>query len=370
MAKYKIMQLGTAGPLYGAERWILALSRNLDSDHVHNRIVTINDLGDATPAPLTDAARAIGLDAEEIRAPGRFNFAAVSAVRRMIADYDIDVVHTHGYKADAVALLASRGTQAKVLATPHGWSHSADVKLRFYEWLDRQMFRFADSVAPLSPDLADTLSPSLEKSGKLELIPNGVDLLEIDAETHINADVAALRQKGPVIGYVGQLIPRKNLPLLLKAFSEWQNRSANLVLIGEGHSRAALEAEADALGIADRTIFAGWQSDRLAWMRGMDMLVLPSLVEGMPRCVMEAMALRIPVAASDIAGNRDLIRHGHNGQIFSLADSSGLRSCMEALANAAEISTMAQRARETIEQHHSGATMASRYTDLFGRLAA
>ena len=253
-----------------------------------------------------------------------------------------------------------------MVATPHGWSHDAGWKLRLYEWLDRWMFRYADAVAPLSEDLAAELSCR----DNLRLIPNGVDLAEIDAARCIAPDVAVLREKGPVIGYVGQLIARKDIGTLLEAFAQLGRNDASLVLVGEGEARVQLEARVAELGIAGLTHFAGFRSDRLAWMRGFDLFVLPSLVEGMPRCLMEAMVADVPVAVSDIAGSRDLVRQDDTGQVFAPRDVAGLRECLSAIDDPASLRTMAQRARKLVEREHSAAAMARRYEDLFDELTA
>lgn len=368
MPRKRVMQLGTAGPLYGAERWILALCRSLDPEQVESHIAVINDLADATTSPLTAAAQELGLNAYDFAAPGKFSLTGVRTLRDLIRQHRIEIVHTHGYKADAMALLAVRGTQAKVLATPHGWSHDAGLKLRLYEWLDRQMFQLVDAVAPLSPDLAQSLEPSLGRSGKLTLIPNGVDLIEIDSATGIDPQIAELHQRGPVVGYVGQLIARKDIPTLLRAFAAWDRSDASLVLVGEGDQRAALEADATALGIAPRTLFAGWRPDRIHWIRGMDLFVLPSMVEGMPRCLMEAMAARVPVAASDIPGSRDLVRHGETGQLFPPGDVAALIACLKSLDDQSHLQAMVATARHEIEAEHSGASMARRYERLFAEI--
>jgi len=178
MALRRVLQLGTAGPLYGAERWILALCRSLDPQRVQSRIAVINDLGAADDmAPLTSAAHALGFAVDEISAQGRINPTAIRQLRALVIKYNIESVHSHGDKADALALLAVLGTDTKVVATPHGWSHDAGYKLRFYEWLDRQMFRLTDAVAPLSPDLLQSIEPILGSRSKLTMIPNGVDLM-------------------------------------------------------------------------------------------------------------------------------------------------------------------------------------------------
>ena len=203
---------------------------------------------------------------------------------------------------------------------------------------------------------------------RLHLIPNGVDLTEIDAAGDPPPELAALRRKGPVIGYAGQLIARKNLAILLSAFAAWPRSDASLVLVGAGDTRGALEAQAAALGIAGRTHFTGFRADRLEWMKGFDAFVLPSRLEGIPRCLMEAMALRLPVLASDIPGTRELVRHGETGLLFPMGDAAALAEGLDrALLDG---SAMGKAARNLVESRFSGAAMARAYEALFARLSA
>ena len=115
----KVLQLGTPGPLHGAERWILALVRNLDPALGESHIAVIDDAPGA-PVPLLDEAARLGICGHRIDAPGKFSLKAVQALRELVRGGGFDIVHSHGYKPDLITLLALRGTGAKALATPHG----------------------------------------------------------------------------------------------------------------------------------------------------------------------------------------------------------------------------------------------------------
>ncbi len=359
MRRLKVLQLGGQGPLYGAERWILALVRNLDATQVESYVAAIRDQPDG-PMPLLDEAERLGFSAHVIEAPGRFNPAAIGQLRKLIREQQIDVVHSHGYKADLIALLAARGTACKTLATPHGWSRDAGWKLRQYERLDRALFRWFDAVAPLSPELMRGLR------GKLTMIPNGVDLIEVDEAGAPPQELQALQQMGPVIGYAGQLIVRKDLTTLITAFAQWNRRDASLVLVGEGDQRAELELLTKTLGVQDQVHFGGFRPDRLEWMRGFDLFVLPSREEGIPRCLLEAMALGVPVLASDIPGNRDLVQDGDTGILFQAGRADELAGLFD---SALGPSARTASARSKIADEFSAARMALDYQRLFGSLA-
>lgn len=351
--------------LYGAERWILALVRHLDPMTVESIISVIRDAPDLD-APLCSEAKRLGVRTHVVEAHGRVNFRAVTLLRKYIQENRIDILHTHGYKTDLIGLLATAGTGCRLVSTPHGWSMDAGFALRMYEALDRGVFPFFDAVVPLSRALFDELAPLRGIGPKLHLIPNGVDLAEVDEPIEIAAELLEWRAEGAyVVGYIGQLIPRKGLSVLLEAFSRLGVSKKRLAIVGEGEQRGELEHLAQRLGIAQDVRFFGFRQDRLRLLKGFDIFVLPSRLEGIPRCLMEAMAARVAVIASDIPGSTNLVVHGKTGMLFqpdSVGELTGrLAACS---SNDARLQHV-QNARALVERDYSAGAMAARYTELY-----
>lgn len=361
----RVLHLGSPNGLYGAERWILALVRHLDRGRVDSHVGVISDEPGLNP-PLLREAEALQLPTVAIEAHGRFNPAAVRGLRQYLVHHRIDILHTHFYKTDLAGLLAVRGTKCRLVTTPHGWSTRAGLALRVYEQLDRLAFRYFDAVVPLSPELHRELDGRAGKG--LVYIQNGVDIGEIDAVETPAPELRALRDQGAfIVGYVGQLIPRKGIDTLIRAFARLELSNARLVLIGEGGQRTELEALARELDIDARTHFMGYRNDRIALMRGMHVFVLPSMLEGIPRCLMEAMAAHVPVVATDIPGCRDLIDDGRTGLLVRPGEVDAL-VCAIRTVHAADPGPKVAAAREKVEADYSAATMATRYTDLYMKL--
>jgi len=356
--------IGSTG-LYGAERWVLALMRALDPARVHCTLVNLVD--DASgESQVVAAARSRGLHAFDFNTGGKFNpFSALRLARRARAQ-GTHIIQGHGFKSDMVGLLTARLAGCKAMTTPHGWSFEADRKLQFYEKLDRALFPWMDVVCPLSPDLAQEIIDSGKKNN-VRLIFNGVDLDEIREVP------AAARPADQVfsIGYIGQLIDRKDLATLLAALQLLLSEQAEvrLTVVGDGPREPALLQETTRLGIEDRVSFLGFRSDAPAYLKTFDAFVLPSLMEGIPRCIMEAMACSIPVVVSDIPGNRDLVVHNETGLLFAPRDSRDLAQQLRYLMEHPEQGeAMALRARQKVETQFSNRTMAAQYTDLYREL--
>jgi glycosyltransferase involved in cell wall biosynthesis len=364
-----VLHLGSPTGLYGAERWILALVKHLPRHLVESWVAVIKDSPELE-APLCKHAAQDGLRTYVFESHGRLSLSAVGQVRRFIRENAIDILHTHGYKTDVIGCLATTGTRCRNLATPHGWNVKAGVKLKLYEALDRLCFYLMDAIAPLSLDLHRGLSRLPGLARKLHLIENGMDLSEIELATQLPQQFHQWRADGGiVIGYVGQLTPRKRIDTLIDAFHRLELDRKYLCIVGDGPQRNRLEQLATALGEAARITFFGYRDDRVALLKGFDLFVLPSELEGIPRCLMEAMAAGVPVVASDIPGCRDLIETGVTGLLFPPGNPSELaRQMMHLIASPGLRTKFVDAGRQRMHDTRSAAAMARSYLTLYERL--
>ena len=358
--------MGSPTGLYGAERWILALIKHLPAAEVESFVGVIKD-APGLEAPLCGVADELGFQTHVIESYGRLSRSAIGQLRRYLLERQIDIVHTHGYKTDLIGSLAARGTRCKTLSTPHGWSVNAGFKLQIYEALDRLCFLFMDAVAPLSRDLYQGLEalPGLKR--KLHLIENAVDLSEIDAPGETPELPRHWREEGRVvIGYIGQFITRKRIDTLIEAFHALSIPNKQLCLIGDGPQREELEALAERLGERDRIAFLGFRGDRIDFLKGFDIFVLPSELEGIPRCLMEATGAGVAVIASDIPGCRDVVDPGKTGLLSPPGNAAELARQMNLLiADRAMRSRLAKAGAERTRQRYSAEALAAAYLQLY-----
>lgn len=365
----RVLHLGSPTGLYGAERWILALVRHLSPAHIESIVGTIKDAPGEVP-PLCQQAAAAGLRTAIFESHGKLSSSAVRLLDEFIRANQVDILHTHGYKADILGWLGARGTGCKVVSTPHGWSAEAGLKVEIYESLDRLVFYFLDAVVPLSTDMYTGLSrlPGLRR--KLQLIGNGVDLSELDAAATAATELTPWKQGGDhIIGYIGQLIPRKNVDVLIRAFHLLPFANRRLCIVGEGPQRAELENLAARLGESARVRFFGYRTDRIALLRQFDAFVLASQLEGTPRCLLEAMAAGVCVVGSDIPGCRNLIEPGHTGLLFRVGDVDGLAQMLQRLfSEPTQRAALARAGQVLVRAQFSAEAMAARYAELYRRV--
>ncbi|PLX88169.1 MAG: glycosyltransferase [Desulfuromonas sp.] len=364
-----VLHLASPTGVYGAERWILALIKNIDTASVVSMVASVRDDEDLS-APICAEAKVAGFRTRVFDAFGRFNLNAVRQLKEFIVENRIDILHAHGYKTDLLGLLAVRGTGCRLVTTPHGWTKQPDLKLRLYELLDRVLFGLFDAVVPLSHELLDALQKNRLARRKLHYIANGVDIDEIDAVQKGAAELVSWRDNGNfIIGYIGRLSTGKGLDTLLRAVADCRYPKLRVAIVGEGELRQQLEQLSRQLGIADRVSFFGFRPDRLEFLKMFDLFVLPSLSEGTPRCVMEAMAAGVTVLASDIPGCRVLIEDGRTGLLFPPGEMQHLTAQLQRLiADESLRVNLSAAAGDFVRERFSARAMAIDYEQLYLRL--
>jgi glycosyltransferase involved in cell wall biosynthesis len=357
--------IGNAG-LYGAERWILAFFRAANGCGIRFSLVNFTEYR-RNPSDIVRAVSNLNILAHDFFTGGRFNPMAGIRFGLWAQKNKVKILHCHGFKADTIGLIASLVTRCKVITTPHGWGLEKDLKLKIYEKFDRILFYFMDKIVPLSPQIYFDLIRKKQLANKTRLIENAIDIIEIDSTNKpCQRDYNIF-----LIGYIGRLVEGKNLFFLLEAVKllSIKRDRFKLLIVGDGVLRPSLEAEVIRLGIASYVQFYGFKKNALNILKSMNLLILPSLAEGIPRCVMEAMVARIPVIASDIPGNRVLINHGETGLLFDPHNIKDLlKNIIFIMDGRQDTNLMVSKAREKIEKKYSNFRMANEYLELYNSL--
>ncbi|MBO1256536.1 glycosyltransferase [Alteromonas sp. 5E99-2] len=362
----KVLQFICSTGFYGAERWVLALAKHLPNTIISELAVTLEP--GTEDLELVKHFNTLG-KTHAVPMKGRFDRSVVSKLAQLIKDNNIDIIHTHGYKSDIIGVLAARKAGIPCVVTPHGFENAADIKLRLFIWAGCQAMRFADSVAPLSPQLVEDVKKFNIGKDKLTYIQNGVDLSEVEAvrQTKTPKDPSGIK----TIGFVGQMISRKNITALLDTFESLyaKRQDIRLVLLGDGDARPSLEDYTSGLSSKTAIEFLGFRQDRLEQLRDFDLFVMSSTLEGIPRCLMEACAMEIPVSAYDIAGIDQLITNKDTGLLAPLHNKEQLLADWECLLNDESYAkTLAHNAKLFVEKHFSAQRMADEYATLFNQL--
>lgn len=247
-----------------------------------------------------------------------------------------DLIHTHGYRADLIGFIAARRLGIPIVSTCHGFI-STDWHLSLYNRLDVFLLRYFDRIIAVSETMKRGLVEKGVDARKIHVIANAIQIGSTSGREQTRRTIRARLRIGEnefVFGFVGRLSEEKGLRDLLEAFSRRKPEDVRwrLILVGEGPQRQALEKMVCDVGLAARVTFAGFQSETAAWYYAMDAFVLPSLTEGTPMVVLEAMAHGVPVIATSVGGVPAVVASGENGILVSPAQPSELLGAMRSIA--------------------------------------
>ncbi|MSS71039.1 MAG: glycosyltransferase family 1 protein [Candidatus Latescibacteria bacterium] len=264
--------------------------------------------------------------------------ASLIALCRLIRQVRPDVVHTHKSKAGTLGRIAARLTGVPVVVhTFHGHvfrgyfspARSAAVVL-----VERLLGAWTDAVVAISPaQRRDLLSYGIAPPERMRCIPLGLRLDRFRSADRLAGQFRAeigVTPDQPLVGFVGRLVPIKGVEVFLKAAARVLKRFpvARFVVVGDGERRPALEAEAEALGIAKAVRFTGYRQDTDRVYASLDLFVLSSFNEGLPVTIIEALAAGCYVVAARVGGVPDLLTSDRLGLAVASGDPVALSEAM------------------------------------------
>jgi glycosyltransferase involved in cell wall biosynthesis len=269
--------------------------------------------------------------------PERFRFDArvVSLVEKTAQSIEPDIIETHSVKSHAVIWASGMWRRIPWLAYHHGYTNT-DVKVRAYNLADHLTLRAADRVITV----ANAFVPMLTRRGvlpdRLHVVHNA---LTTSARHSATDRQSARRAVGlpdsiPVVLSLGRLSREKGTEDLLRAFAVLlarRNRDGMLVIGGDGPERPRLERIARELGVARRTSFVGYLLDPAPFLAAADVFAMPSLSEGSPYALLEALAAGLPIVATQAGGIPEMVSHETTALLTAPGDYPALADSIDRL---------------------------------------
>ncbi len=289
--------------------------------------------------PWAEEARAKGFELVGIGKRSGLDPRALRALRRALCTQRADIVHTHNAVAHYYAAAATLGLGGvRMINTRHGMGHAhGGARLEMLYRL--AMRRSVHCVAVCHAAQDWFLKIGAFSAAKAAVVPNGVAVDRISTRNPA-ARLQLLRHlerpdNALVIGAVGRLSPVKDHATLLEAVKRLcqSGRKVELVVVGDGHERAALQSQAHALQIHDSVHLVGWRHDIAAWLQGFDVFALPSVSEGYSLALVEAAAAGLPSVATAVGGNGEIVQDGVTGFMVPARDSIALADALERLGD-------------------------------------
>lgn len=292
---------------------------------------------------------AVTLDMSLAETKGVRLFALPSLVRRLSFKNDLlafiniyrlikrikpHIVHTHTSKAGALGRLAAYLAGVPIIIhTPHGHvfhSYYGTTTTNIFVFAEKILSFMTDKIAALTNRERDEhLEAGIASIEKYVIIHSGAmleRLMNMSVDAGAGRGEFGIAQDSNVIGVVGRLVPIKGHKYLVSAAKRIirEFRNTVFVFVGDGYLRSRLERQAESIGVRKNIIFTGWRKDAVEILDLFDILVLPSLNEGMGKVLVEGMALGKPIVASNVGGIIDLVRNGENGILIPPGDSDAL----------------------------------------------
>ncbi len=361
---------GTGG---GPEKTILLSAAMADPERAQ---VTVCYLRDQRDHVFKIHERAASAPVDYVEVPERHSFdpQVWTRLKKLIADRQIDLLHAHDYKTDLLALLLSRATGTRAIATVHGWTgHSARERYCYYP-ADKRVLAWFPRLIAVSSDIARELIAHGADPARVTTVLNAIDPQQFSRDP---ARVAEMRDSlglAPhhiAIGAVGRLEPQKRFDLLLEAFAVVHARrpDTRLIIAGDGSLNQALTAQRKALGLEHSVIMTGHVTDVIGLHHALDLFAQSSDYEGTPNSVLEAMAMDTPIVATEAGGTAELVHDGEHGRIIPIGRVDRLIDGIEAaLSDFTNTRKMADRARIRVQGELSFETRVRRVEGIYGEV--
>lgn len=366
--KIKVLHVVLSLEVGGLENGVVNLINNHETKMFQVDVLCLRKLGDLAKRITNDQCKIHfdGTSANSIT-------AAILKVRRCCIKGNYDIVHTHSWGTLLTGYLGKIASKTPVLV--HGEHGTLWLDSWTHRFVQKLIFRRVDLMLTVSNRLKQDICRLFQLEEDLILpILNGVDAqhflpkLEYKIEARKKLD---LNENHFIIGTVGRLEPVKNYRELIEGFSLFakNHKKAILIFIGDGELKSELEHQAKTLDVASQVRFLGLRDDVPSALSVLDVFALTSVKEGLSNSILEAMSCGLPVIASDVGGNSELVRPEETGYLYPLNDINQFSQLLLQLYNSENLrKQFSRQARTDVLQKYSLIAMVRQYEAQYKQL--
>lgn len=359
----KILYVITKSGWGGAQKYVYDLANNLPKEKFEAVVAAGGD------GPLFDKLRDGGIRAVKI--PGlKRDIGFFQELKSLWFLYKIfnqetpNIIHLNSSKIGGLGAIAARLSSlvirhsSFVIFTAHGWPFSEDRNLidrniiYFFSWLTAAL---SDRVVNITKaDHKQSLNFPLLRRDKFVYVQNGIDLDNRHFLPREEArKILGLKKEQFAIGAIAELTKNKGLEYLIEAARHLEfiipNSKFIIHIIGDGEDKEKIQNQINSLGLKNNIVLAGFIQNAERYLRAFDIFVLPSVKEGLPYVIMEAMASGLPIIASNVGGIPDLIEHGKSGLLVKAKDPLGLAEGLKKLMENPDVrNALGKEAKEIV----------------------
>ena len=331
------------------------------------------EVKDCAPGQFIDEARRRALNLRLLEQRFPFDPRLVIQARRVIREHGINVVQTHGYQANTIGFFLRLLGGLPWIGFAHGYIDEG-ARNRLYNRIDRLVLRRADRIVAVSESMKALLIRHGVAAHKIRIIHNAVEPSDpaLTESAHEARRRCSLTQAQKVVGVIGRLSPEKGQMVFLRAMEKAAPSLPDVkaLIIGDGQDRPMLEGFCREKGLSDQVAFLGHQERIADYYRLLDLLVLPSLTEGLPNAVLEAMSFGVPVLATAVGGVPEVVHDG-NGVMIPPNDPEALAERMIELLRQDELRrAMGLKGRNSLHPRFTPGKRVERIVGLYEELLA
>lgn len=366
----KILHVIDSTGVYGAEVMLLNLMMEQQTmGYVPVLVCLETDGGSAmSEGGLSNEARKRQVDVICYPAGRGYSWSIAKGFFSLAKTQGAAILHSHGYKGNILLGSVPRKLRTvPTISTIHGWTAVRRLsRLWWYVVLDKFFLERMDATVSVSP-AACVRSRTAESF----VVPNGMAPLKFpDRRVLADSEPEIIRfcNDAFVVGVISRLSDEKGLDYLINAVEGLMQSGCNLkvVIFGEGPQRERLQRRLESGRLTDRILLAGYKCQAHRYLPLFDTFVLPSLTEGLPMTLLEAMQAGVPIIASRVGGIPGLLKEGDLGLLVEPGDTKGIRTAIDQLyADRAKGASMAAAAREEVMSNYSSRRMAEQYASIY-----
>jgi len=288
-------------------------------------------VGKEETSPFLEEAKKRKIQTLSIKHHFRFDPTLITQFSSILKLNKADILQTHGHKANFLAFILKRFLDTPWISFIHGWTDE-DWKIRAYNRLDKFLLKFPDRLIAVSNEMASKLYALKIPQEKIRVIYNAV--FE-DGIPKLNPPLEVRKEFGipaedKLLGVIGRLSPEKGQIFFLQAFSKLVENypQATALIVGEGPDEKKLKEYCSSEKLDSKVVFTGYQKDITSIYKSLDLVILPSLSEGMPNVALEGMLFGKPVIGTKTGGIPEVVIDEQSGMLVPAADPDSLSRAM------------------------------------------
>ncbi|NQX38577.1 Glycosyltransferase involved in cell wall bisynthesis [Pedobacter steynii] len=367
-SKMKILHAIRQGKIGGGETHVLDLVQELSKNDFESVVLAFTD------GPLITELNKLGIKTHVILTEKPFDIGVWKEVRQLMIAEGIDLLHAHGTRAQSNTFWGARKLGIPVVYTVHGWSFHPNQnalvkKLRILS--ERFLVAKADVTICVSTNNLNEGRSNFPMNPAV-VIKNGINFTKFNPDRSFGSLRAEfdIDEETLIVGYIARITAQKDPFTFIEAIAKVPDElNVKFLIVGDGDLKIQTVALAERLKVMHKVIFSGFRQDIPDLLSIFDIYCLPSLWEGLPIGLLEAMAMRKATISSAVNGTKEVIEDGVNGLLIEPKDAVGLRNAILRLVTEKPLrESLAKQAEIAVKKDYSISKMTLQIEDLYKKI--